>query len=48
MKLLANRDQDRLHLRDLIDVGLVGRELLADLPPGLATRLDLLLVEAGR
>ena len=29
MKLLSNRDQDRVHLRDMIDVGLVGRELLA-------------------
>ena len=28
MKLLANRDQDRVHLRDMIDVGLVGREML--------------------
>ncbi len=48
MKLLANRDQDRVHLRDLIDVGLLGRELLADLPPELAGRLDALLTEAGR
>ncbi len=48
MKLLANRDQDRVHLRDLIDVGLVGRELLAGLPPALAERLEVLLSEAGR
>ena len=48
MKLLANRDQDRLHLRDMIEVGLIGRDLLATLPPALATRLDILLVEAGR
>jgi hypothetical protein len=48
MKLLSNRDQDRVHLRDMIDVGLVGRELLDGLPPGLAKRLDRLLVEAGR
>jgi hypothetical protein len=48
MKLLANRDQDRLHLRDMIEVGLVGREMLAGLPPDLAKRLDLLLFEAGR
>jgi hypothetical protein len=47
MKLIANRDQDRVHLRDLIGVGLVGRELLVDLPPELATRLDTLLSELG-
>jgi hypothetical protein len=48
MKLMANRDQDRVHLRDLIDVGLVGRDLLRDLPAELAARLDALLSEAGR
>jgi hypothetical protein len=48
MKLQSNRDQDRLHLRDLIDVGLVGRDLLKDLPPELAERLDVLLTESGR
>jgi hypothetical protein len=48
MKLQADRDQDRLHLRDMIDAGLIGRELLAELPPSLAKRLDLLLVESGR
>jgi hypothetical protein len=48
MKLMANRDQDRVHLRDLIDVGLVGRNLLSGLPPELTTRLDALLTEAGR
>jgi hypothetical protein len=48
MKLMANRDQDRVHLRDLIDVGLVGRDLLAGLPPELAGRLDTLLAESGR
>jgi hypothetical protein len=48
MKLLAHRDQDRVHLRDLIEVGLVSRDLLADLPGVLATRLDTLLTEAGR
>ncbi|HXG09870.1 MAG TPA: hypothetical protein VNK04_08790 [Gemmataceae bacterium] len=48
MKLMSNRDQDRVHLRDLIDVGLVGRELLQGLPPELAERLDALLTEAGR
>src|SRR5438067_5266717 len=28
MKLTANRDQDRVHLRDLIDVGLIDRVLV--------------------
>lgn len=48
MKLQANRDQDRVHLRDMIDVGLVGRELLQNLPTDLAARLDALLTESGR
>jgi nucleotidyltransferase AbiEii toxin of type IV toxin-antitoxin system len=48
MKLMANRDQDRVHLRDLIDVGLVGRDQISSLPPELAARLDTLLTEAGR
>lgn len=48
MKLMANRDQDRVHLRDLIDVGLVTREILPALPAELANRLDTLLAEYGR
>jgi hypothetical protein len=48
MKLMSNRDQDRVHLRDMIDVGLVTREEVGQLPPELATRLDALLSEAGR
>jgi hypothetical protein len=48
MKLMANRDQDRVHLRDLIDVGLVGRGLLTGLPAELAARLEALLTESGR
>ena len=48
MKLMSNRDQDRVHLRDLIDVGLVTRALLPALPSDLASRLDPLLTEAGR
>jgi hypothetical protein len=48
MKLMANRDQDRVHLRDMIDVGLVGRDLLGELPPSLAERLETLLLESGR
>jgi hypothetical protein len=48
MKLMAHRDQDRVHLRDLIEVGLISRDLLPTLPPDLASRLDALLTEAGR
>jgi hypothetical protein len=48
MKLLANRDQDRVHLRDMIEVGLVGRDMLASLPPDLAGTLDALLTDMGR
>lgn len=48
MKLLSNRDQDRVHLRDMIDVGLVGREMLGQLPPSLTPRLEALLAESGR
>jgi hypothetical protein len=48
MKLVANRDQDRVHLRDLIEVGLVNRDLLKNLPADLSTGLDALLTEAGR
>jgi hypothetical protein len=48
MKLMANRDQDRVHLRDMIDVGLIDRSMLHGLPPDLVTRLDALLSEAGR
>ncbi len=48
MKLLANRDQDRVHLRDMIEVGLVERAMLEKLPQTLAARLERLLTEAGR
>lgn len=48
MKLLSYRDQDKVHLRDMIDVGLVDRELIEGLPPTLAERLDALLSESGR
>jgi hypothetical protein len=48
MKLMANRDQDRVHLRDLIEVGLVDRRLLTALPPELRERLAPLLDELGR
>jgi hypothetical protein len=48
MKLVSNRDQDRVHLRDLIDVGLVGRDLQQTLPAEIANRLDDLLRESGQ
>lgn len=48
MKLMANRDHDRAHLRDMIDVGLVDCSLLEGLPAELADRLNTLLIEQGR
>ncbi len=48
MKLSANRDQDRVHLRDMIDVGLIDRGFFGDLPADLQSLLDHLLREAGR
>jgi len=48
MKLMANRDQDRVHLRDMIDVGLVDRGALTPLPEELAARLKALLDEMGK
>jgi hypothetical protein len=43
MKLTSFRDKDRMHLRDLIDVGLVNPDWLARLPEELAVRLRELL-----
>jgi hypothetical protein len=48
MKLMANRDHDRAHLRDMIDVDLIDRTMLEGLPEALADRLTLLLNEMGR
>ena len=48
MKLMANRDHDGAHLRDLIDVGLIDRASIAGLPSDLAIRLETLLTEQGR
>jgi hypothetical protein len=48
MKLMANRDKDRVHLRDMIDVGLIDRSMLVGLPAELAARLDALLTDEGR
>lgn len=39
MKLTSFRDKDRMHVRDLIEVGLVKREHSTDLPAQLADRL---------
>jgi hypothetical protein len=43
MKLVAFRDKDRTHVRDMIDVGLVDATWCARLPPTLAQRLQTLL-----
>lgn len=40
MKLVANRDKDRVHLRDLADVGLLDESLKARLPHDLQSRLQ--------
>ena len=48
MKLMANRDQDRVHLRDLIEVGLIDRSLVTGLPNELASGLNALLMEYGK
>jgi hypothetical protein len=48
MKLVANRDLDRVHLRDMIDVGLITRDMLEHLPSEPAGRLEALLTESGR
>ncbi len=43
MKLTSFRDKDRMHLRDLIDIGLVNNEWPKRLPETLAKRLQELL-----
>jgi hypothetical protein len=48
MKLQSYSDQDRVHLRDLIEVGLADRSMLSVLSPRLADRLDSLLKEFGQ
>lgn len=47
IKLTAFRDKDRVHLRDMIDVGLIDRSWLTTLPPDLAERLQSLLDTPG-
>jgi hypothetical protein len=48
MKLVSHRELDRVHLRDMIDVGLIDRAMLDGLAAELAIRLDALLTEGGR
>jgi len=43
MKLVSNRDKDRVHVRDMIGVGLIDDSWLEKLEPMLATRLQALL-----
>ncbi len=43
IKLTSFRDKDRVHLRDLIDVGLIDAAWPAKFPPELAARLQSLL-----
>jgi hypothetical protein len=43
MKLTSNRDKDRTHIRDLIDVGLIDASWVARVPPVLAPRLQSIL-----
>ena len=48
VKLTAFRDKDRVHLRDMIDVGLIDAAWLTKLPPELGARLQSLLDTPGR
>ncbi len=43
MKLSSFRDKDRMHLRDLLEVGLIDQAWLAKLPAPLAERLSVIL-----
>ena len=48
MKLVSNHEHDRVHLRDMIDVGLIDRAMLQTLPAALAAQLDTLLADVGQ
>ncbi|MCP4246824.1 MAG: nucleotidyl transferase AbiEii/AbiGii toxin family protein [bacterium] len=48
MKLQAYRDVDRVHIRDLLSVGLIDPELVQSLPPDLRSRLDDIQQAPGR
>lgn len=43
MKLVANRDKDRTHIRDLVGVGLIDQTWPDKIPPALAERLRQIL-----
>jgi hypothetical protein len=43
MKLTSFRDKDRMHLRDMIDVGLIDETWLSRLPAEVSPRLKDLL-----
>jgi hypothetical protein len=43
MKLSAFRDKDRMHLRDMLEIGLIDRDWMGALPPALAQRFQILL-----
>lgn len=43
MKLTSFRDKDRMHLRDLLGVELIGVDWKAKVPPALADRLQMIL-----
>jgi hypothetical protein len=43
MKLTSNRDKDRMHLRDMLGVGLIDATWPARYPPELAVRLQHLI-----
>jgi hypothetical protein len=47
MKLMSNRDKDRTHVRDMINVGLIDASWVAKLPPVLAERLQQILDTPG-
>jgi hypothetical protein len=48
MKLQANRDHDRTHLRDMIGIDLIERSILQQLPPQLSAVLEPLFADAGK
>ena len=43
MKLSAFRDKDRMHLRDLLEIGLIDKDWMAALPPSLSQRFRMIL-----
>ncbi|MFO0823483.1 MAG: hypothetical protein U0792_10265, partial [Gemmataceae bacterium] len=43
MKLTSNRDKDRTHIRDFIEVGLIDATWPSRLPPELSARLQHIL-----